>query len=663
MLVFRLFFTFYFGDLHLITENLIEVLYAFFYGFRYDSMVLSYMLFPLYLLSILVSLVRSGFIFRFFQLISVLYLFIFSIIIPFILISDLSFYSYFQDHINILFFGLIEDDTAALMESIWNNYPLGIALSSFAFYAVVSLVILLKVFKKIPINRAKRKGSSFQFLAILLGTLILFVGGSRGGFGQFVLAPKYADFSRHEFINSIALNGVISLDRAVRLRLQSNSDNFNVAKKMGYSNNYQKAFSDFLGVEIAPTKEEFLLDLIKRKTPFSKAIKEEKLNVIVLVMESFGGHWIQYNSPSFNFMSGLEKHFEEDYYFKNFISSENGTIGSLVAISSNLPHIPGKRYLSESKYMQIPLDSAAHIPYLNSGYETNFVYGGKLGWRDIGKYMRFQKYHNIVGENEIITQLGLDKNKQNGTEWGLYDEYFFDFIYKQLTSTKTPQFILGLSTSNHPPFKVPDHFKAKELIIPMDLESKISREKDLFIKRFEAFQYANDSLSKFISKIKESEIGKRTLIAVTGDHNFWGFMNYDNKEMYSKYTVPFYIYVPSKIKVPNANLDKVGSHEDIMPTLYNLSLSEVEYLSFGEDLFSTGASFAMNSQIQASANGLIYKNKAYNWTEIPNAGDTIEDQGVLSELLKRYKSTLTLVDFYLEKRFRQKPVDAKSDQQ
>ena len=197
----------------------------------------------------------------------------------------------------------------------------------------------------------------------------------------------------------------------------------------------------------------------------------------------------------------------------------------------------------------------------------------------------------------------------------------------------------------------------------MDLESKISREKDLFIKRFEAFQYANDSLSKFISKIKESEIGKRTLIAVTGDHNFWGFMNYDNKEMYSKYTVPFYIYVPSKIKVPNANLDKVGSHEDIMPTLYNLSLSEVEYLSFGEDLFSTGASFAMNSQIQASANGLIYKNKAYNWTEIPNAGDTIEDQGVLSELLKRYKSTLTLVDFYLEKRFRQKPVDAKSDQQ
>lgn len=38
----------------------------------------------------------------------------------------------------------------------------------------------------------------------------------------------------------------------------------------------------------------------------------------------------------------------------------------------------------------------------------------------------------------------------------------------------------------------------------------------------------------------------------------------------------------------------MGSHMDIMPTLYNLSLYDTEYFSFGNDLINTPDNIAMN---------------------------------------------------------------------
>jgi hypothetical protein len=35
---------------------------------------------------------------------------------------DTGYYSYFQDHINVLIFGLLDDDTLALLRTFWKNY-------------------------------------------------------------------------------------------------------------------------------------------------------------------------------------------------------------------------------------------------------------------------------------------------------------------------------------------------------------------------------------------------------------------------------------------------------------------------------------------------------------------------------------------------------------
>jgi hypothetical protein len=124
-------------------------------------------------------------------------------------------------------------------------------------------------------------------------------------------------------------------------------------------------------------------------------------------------------------------------------------------------------------------------------------------------------------------------------------------------------------------------------------------------------------------------------------------MNYEKEESFIKYTVPLYIYTPESLKPSSVDLDKFGSHEDIMTTAYNLALSDKKYLSFGEDLFSSTPSISMNGSIIASGKGVKLNGKFYEWADSgllkPEASDK-ED----IELIKQNKSSLSIADFFLQ---------------
>ena len=647
----RLSFLVYFSDVSLFDDYFYDVLKAFIVGLRYDAIVASYLILPLFMASCLLALFKSVKVFNFMQLIHRLVFVMGGAGVILLLICDYGFYSYFQDHINILFFGLLEDDTKALIQTIQTNYPVEWFLSAYLLIVILFIFTSQKIFS--PINKKTLpilQAGFFKYLTLVFIGSALLVGGLRGGYGLFVIAPKYSDFSENEFINQLSYNGIIALEQSIRLRIENNREDFDMATKMGYGDNIHQAFTDYLGFDTSASKKSELLNLIKRKTIKQAKGMSQSPHVIVIVMESFGSHWLNYHSLDFNLLAGLEKHFEEDYLFSNILSSENGTIGSLMALASNMPPRPGKRYLSESKYMYLKLRSAAHVPYEKSGYESSFIYGGKLSWRNIGRYFKTQGFTNTIGENKITKELKLSGTQ--GTEWGLYDEHFFNYIYKKLIHADKPQFMMALSTSNHPPFEIPSNYKQQKVEIPKLLDRRILRERDLFIKRFKSYQYANQMLSNFISKIKNSVISDQTIIAVTGDHNFWGFINYQKNEAFSKYRVPFYLYVPSKIKMTSFKSDKVGSHEDIMPTLYNLSLSEQEYISFGEDLLSDGPSYAINSSVYASKDQVVYKGTPYGWQDMPLI-KTQADQKIEESLKKLYRSVMSVSDFFLESEFSQ----------
>ena len=643
--IYRLGFSFYFSEFSFLKNNYPEVLKAFFMGWRYDTIVSCYVLVPFLIWSLLNKINPINWTKPIVGFVSYLYLVFFIFLITIFLMSDLGFYSYFQDHINILIFGLIEDDTRAVINSVEKNYPLKLIVSFAFIYLLFIFYFVGKVFQKKRLNISV----PLQFLYSIL-FLFLLVGGLRGGYTIFVLSPKYADFSKHQIINDMSINGIITFEKAYKLRRSRTSLDFDMAKSMGYGEKVQNAFSDYLGFDVSFTPKEQLLKLIERKTALNDKLDRVKPNVVVLVMESFGGHWMQFNSKEFNFLGNLDKHFKEDYLFKNIISGDNGTIGSLMVLGTNIPHRNGARFISESRYLRAPLSSAAHNPFLKRGYDTSFLYGGKLSWRDIGRYFKTQGFHSVEGESHIKGSLGLIG--KSGTEWGVFDEHLFDHIYRKLENGSNPKFMMALSTTNHPPFEVPSNYQALPLNLPENLKGKITREKDLFMKRFLAFQYANRKLEEFISKVKKSSFGQNTIIAVTGDHNFWGFMNYAKEDSYRKYSVPLYFYIPESLRPVKYDEKLIGGHEDVMTTLYNLALSHTSFYAFGDDLFNIKSqkSNALGASIYASSEGGFYEGIPFLFDD----GDVVVDETArkkLTYLKRQYRSTLTIADFLLRSEY------------
>ena len=127
LLISRLILLFAFGDLNDLKSYLSDVLNAFIMGFRFDVKVLTFGLLPLALLSIARLINKSNLIrYTIYYNVSLYYGFILILFITLISIIDFNFYKFFNTRISVLFFGIIEDDTQAVLKSIWNDSPVDI---------------------------------------------------------------------------------------------------------------------------------------------------------------------------------------------------------------------------------------------------------------------------------------------------------------------------------------------------------------------------------------------------------------------------------------------------------------------------------------------------------------------------------------------------------
>ncbi|EFU69995.1 conserved hypothetical protein [Aliarcobacter butzleri JV22] len=137
MSIFRLVFFLYYSELDSFNSFLFDIIKAFFLGFRVDLTVIGFIqVIPTLALIFLYYLKKESF-FKFFNSFLIYYIFICYLIVTILLCADFGFYSYFKDHINVLFFGLFEDDTVALLETFWENYNVFSILGIFFIYLTI----------------------------------------------------------------------------------------------------------------------------------------------------------------------------------------------------------------------------------------------------------------------------------------------------------------------------------------------------------------------------------------------------------------------------------------------------------------------------------------------------------------------------------------------
>jgi hypothetical protein len=278
-------------------------------------------------------------------------------------IFDYAFYSYFQDHLNILFFGFFEDDTIAVLTSIWKNYNLPLWLG-IIFVGHIAFFKLLKfLFSPFDFDLESRKFDLRMLMSFSVG-LVLLAFFARGNFGRLPLSLEDAHISTNEFINKVSLNGVVTFNRALKIRKNFGTTNVDYLKQFGFKD-WQDAFRVAFNRE---PKGENLIDDLKVKTSLNEELTKRPPHVVLVVMESFGSYWNEKHSEKFNILGSLEDHFKEGILFKNFLPAENGTIGSIVSVATSQVIRPGARFLSESDFMRTPLQTAGHLPYKEAGY-------------------------------------------------------------------------------------------------------------------------------------------------------------------------------------------------------------------------------------------------------------------------------------------------------
>lgn len=642
---FRLATLLYYGDLKVLLQSPGDLLHAFVLGLRFDLSALCYLL--------ALALIIYYFIFwhdkvrPYWKSFFTWYWSVGFIAFSIILGLDFGYYSYFQDHINILAFGLFEDDTVALLWTMWKNYPILWLLAAtilycwFIFHLTRTLI---------------NKPSDLQLTVRLPGkialhvlTILIISLGARGGWALFPLSHGDTAITTNPFINHLSYNGFHALIRAVKLKNQQRFAWDQNIQYYGYGNNIHNAYSDYFQIPLTEVPDD-PLSLLKRKIPQNTWAENTKPHVVVFVMESFGAYWMRYHDPEFNLIGKLEPHLEQDFFTDRFFPAHASTIGSIGALMIAAPHRPDSPFLTESNLMQKSFRTSPARVYSSQGYQTTFVYGGNLGWRDIGKFARYQGFENVSGQPEIESKMGKLSETH---DWGVFDADVFHYVDTLLEHAEEPQFIMVLTTTNHPPYELPKSYSVPEQKIPANLKSQLIGDPKIHDARFKVYRYSNDVLGGLLDKWKSSHLAEKLVVSFTGDHSFW-IKNFSEAEVLNKWSVPFYLYLPNKQDC-KLNQNTYGSHIDLFATLYHVSLSNVDIEYIGENMCeSPENSMAFHwSRIALNAEGGVFVNKPetshyLKWNTDYSLLEPGEKTDALLKMEIKYRSLMAISDDYFQ---------------
>lgn len=621
-----------------------EIFQAFVVGARFDVSAICYAFLPIalfWLISLFVPKNKAAGFSGFYNAFSVVYLSIALLVYVSLLITDFFYFQFFQSHINILFFGIFNDDTQAVLHSVWKDYPifkiLLVYLTAFVGFWFVQRNV------RSTNRHIEATTKSKVFGLVLLLVFPLFFIGMRGSLGVFTLRREHTNVSSNVFANSLCYNAIYALKFA-NSELKANRIDPDIdatLRKAGLTS-------------VAEAQELYRKEVVNgfdsefySTTNSNDFLAQNPPNVVFVLMESMSNHYFELNSETFNVLGDLKEELPYLYYFKNGLSSFNGTIFSLENLLVNTP----KNIISQSSYFDTPFSSSVARPFKEQGYHTYFLTGASVSWRNVDNFIAHQGFDFIEGKSHI-------ENKYPDAElfaWGAHDGYLFDYIEDKLKEpTKQAKFIFSLTISNHTPYEIPKNYTPYPISMDATMKKEIRVDEKMAYDNFYAHQYAASQLAKLIHNIRNSELGENTIIVATGDHNIRQVFEYSDETGFLKRSVPVLMYIPEKYKPAYFDPELFISHKDIFPTLFNLSLSNQRYVYSGDDMFKKSSKyrFALNNYdfIADSLGAISIDNdKAYYYTwmdgskkKLKNADVNSEHAQFMIQKMKRFEALQTV---------------------
>lgn len=573
-------------------------------GRRFDTKVLSIVIGVPMLVSAVVLIFTSALATG---LVSIIFLF--CLILNGIIVGNFYYFKTYNNYYDIFMFGLVEDDTQAVLKNIYDDYPIIRLVFGVLISAIVPVVFLYCALE-------------FQWFAwdsvvgqVIIGliSLLILVFAARGSVRSKPLGRGHAQVSTLSILNKMVPDGLTAMSWAWTDRQRQISFTAVSLKDGKKLLEESKVF-----VDLGDATSENVSRCFYAQTPANSFLAQNKPHVVFALMESFATNYLIYDDEHRNDLLGrLRPYWQKGLVFERFCSDYNGTAPSLANIFFH-SHVQN---ISQSIVQNKPLHETPFEVYKAQGYKTVFITAGNMMWRNLANYLPLQGVDMMYDQNSMVEY--FPEAKKSLSYWGVADEYAFKMAEKLLQESQEPLFIAILSMTNHPPYQMPSHYEPKVLNATC-LQGRYGNNDGERLLTLGTYQYACDALGGFIDAIEQSHLAGQTIVAATGDHHVRGVYADMPKELFASKAVPFFIHIPETIKqvLPiQFNPQRLGSHKDVMPTLYHLSLSETTYWhGAGVNLLATSQeSIAFNETFFATDRYVVDTSAqpfvAYQWAD------------------------------------------------
>ena len=486
---------------------------------------------------------------------------------------NLHYFGFYKTPIDSLVFGLAEDDTLAVLQTIWRDFPVIYTVLLAVGLTVASLALHRYLLARMrPDAVFQSHHLAVKVVAVVVAFFALAFAG-KGTLREMALQRQHLTVTTSQFLNDMVPNGVIALKYAWDSRGQSQNlqDPLLGLKSMGFDSPLAAAQVLGLAHETPAQVKEALI----AHPPLPEGTL--KKNLVFFLMESWSAEPMRYQEPRFDVLGRMAPTLRQACHFSNFDSAHGGTHPSLEAILFSTPITP----LTLGDVGRKPIPWAIAKVIRQAGYQTLFVTSVRAGWRDLNRVLLAQGFDEIVDANTLKAAypdatLGI---------WGVWDSYVFKYLSKRLAAQPKdkPLFVFVLTSTNHPPYDLPADYQR----VPRDMSLwKGETSSETLRLNLDTYHYAADLLGGFVQEVQQGPLGASTLIAATGDHNVRSFGVYaEARRRYLLRQVPFVIWGQGLNCGTQQTLP--ASHRDMFPTLLPLAGITGAYVNSGRNLLLT----------------------------------------------------------------------------
>jgi phosphoglycerol transferase MdoB-like AlkP superfamily enzyme len=435
--------------------------------------------------------------------------------------------------------------TTEVLGNISESYPLVPILISLVILALLIVFLFRQLIRNsvvLPLAFVKRSGIAIGLL--LLPLLV-----------TYTLSGKWRHFSRNEYANSLAGNGLYEfavafsqneLDFYKFYQTLPDTTAFNLVRQQLQTPNSHFVGNDPYSIERDITYEE----------------PERKLNVVLISVESLSADFMQAFGGTKNITPYLDSLAQHSLFFTNLYSSGTRTVRGLEALSLSIPPTPGQSIVKRPDNNNLfSLGSVLR----SKGYTTQYLYGG---------YSYFDNMQAFFSNNgyTVIDRSAIPASQVHYQNiWGVADEDLFTLALHVLDSNSAggkPFFSQIMTVSNHRPYTYPEG----RIDIP---PSRQIREG--------AVKYTDYAINKFLQEARSKPWFDSTLFVIVADHCAGSAGSVELPV--TGYHIPMLIYAPKLL--PPQQVNALTAQIDVAPTI--LGLLRLPYRSkfFGLDALQT----------------------------------------------------------------------------